>query len=612
MTASHASPASVEGSDPAKVSIVREFINHGRLNMVLIGLLGLGSVTGTLAFPYLVGKLIEAIQAGAPLLLPSLWMVLAGLGGAVAGAIATFLVGRTGERIVGRLRGRVIAHSLGMRVRDIKEEGVGNLAARLSADSFQIKAAIDIGPLQLPTSALILVGTLTIMGILDWVLLLITLACFAAAFVVIGFLMVSLRKKYKELQDQIGILSDNFVSQMQAVAAIKAYRAESLVLRRLTARADALADLGVSASRVESMLVPAVTLGQQIALVGVLVGGGTRVISGDLDLPTYIAFLLYLLQMVGPVVMAVSGLTTIQGGMIARGRFENVFALPTEKAFKPEPDAGGTEAPQQDALRVGQEEKACAVSFSGVSFGYGDGAPVLQDVNFDVPTRGLTALVGLSGSGKTTILDLIERFALDHSGAITFFGHPIEDLSLSKVRQNTAYVDQSFTLVHGTVRENLNLGRESEVPERRLAEVLQMVGLDETIAALGDGLDTEIGGSTDLSGGQRQRLALARAILSDAPLVLLDEPSSQLDGVNEEKLRLCVREMARDRAVLMVAHRISTVQHASKIIVLDRGQVAAEGTHEELLHESPAYTLLVTEQTLNRKSETDEGQLVPL
>ncbi|MFN3925189.1 MAG: ABC transporter ATP-binding protein, partial [Pseudarthrobacter sp.] len=393
---------------------------------------------------------------------------------------------------------------------------------------------------------------------------------------------------------------------------IKAYRAESLVLRRLTARADALADLGVSASRVESMLVPAVTLGQQIALVGVLVGGGTRVIAGDLDLPTYIAFLLYLLQMVGPVVMAVSGLTTIQGGMIARGRFENVFALPTEKAFKPEPDAGGTEAPQQDALRVGQEEKACAVSFSGVSFGYGDGAPVLQDVNFDVPTRGLTALVGLSGSGKTTILDLIERFALDHSGAITFFGHPIEDLSLSKVRQNTAYVDQSFTLVHGTVRENLNLGRESEVPERRLAEVLQMVGLDETIAALGDGLDTEIGGSTDLSGGQRQRLALARAILSDAPLVLLDEPSSQLDGVNEEKLRLCVREMARDRAVLMVAHRISTVQHASKIIVLDRGQVAAEGTHEELLHESPAYTLLVTEQTLNRKSETDEGQLVPL
>lgn len=610
MTNDQASPTSADG-DPSKVSIVREFLNYGRLNLILIGLLGLCSVVGTLAFPYLVGKLIEAIQSGAPLLLPSLWMVLAGLGGAVAGAIATFLVGRTGERIVGRLRGRVMAHSLGMRVRDIKEEGVGNLSARLNADAFQIKAAIDIGPLQLPTSALILVGTLAIMGLLDWVLLLITLACFAAAFVVIGFLMISLRKKYKELQDNIGALSDNFVSQMHAVAAIKAYRAESLVLRRLRTRADQLADLGVSASRIESMLVPAVTLGQQIALVGVLVGGGTRVIAGDLDLPTYIAFLLYLLQLVGPVVMAVSGLTTIQSGMIARARFEDVFAKPTEQAFDPDLDNYSAEEPRNDSLRVEQQDADPAVKFTGVSFGYGE-TSVLQDVTFDVPSRGLTALVGLSGSGKTTILDLIERFNIDHLGAISFFGHPIEDLALSEVRGNTAYVDQSFTLVQGTVRENLNLGRSSDVEDHRLGEVLHMVGLDETINDLSDGLDTEIGGSTDLSGGQKQRLALARAILSDAPLVLLDEPSSQLDGVNEERLRLCVREMSRDRAVLMVAHRISTVQQASKIVVLDRGQVAAEGTHDELLHHSPAYTSLVTEQTLNKRTETDEGQLVPL
>jgi len=607
MTSPQASSTSPDGSDPSKISITREFMAHGRFNMVLIGVLGLASVAGTLAFPYLVGKLIEAIQAGSPLLLPSLWMVVAGLGGAVAGAIATFLVGRTGERIIGRLRGRVMAHSLGMRLKDIKEEGVGNLSARLNADAFQVKAAIDIGPLQLPTSALILLGTLAIMGLLDWVLLLITLACFAAAFVVIGFLMISLRKKYKELQDQIGSLSDNFVNQMQAVAAIKAYRAESIILRRLTRRADELADLGVSASRIESMLVPAVTLGQQIALVGVLVGGGTRVIGGDLDLPTYIAFLLYLLQLVGPVVMAVSGLTTIQGGMIARARFESVFAMPTEKAFEPDPDAASANATDEGEL---QADVPSAVTFDGVSFGYG-GPSVLQDVTFDVPRRGLTALVGLSGSGKTTILDLIERFAVDQSGAITFFGHQIEHLSLSEVRRNIAYVDQSFTLVQGTVRENLNLGRPREVQEHRLGEVLRMLGLEECIEALPEGLDTEIGGSTDLSGGQKQRLALARAVLSDAPLVLLDEPSSQLDGFNEEKLRLCVREMSRDRAVLMVAHRLSTVQNASKIVVLDGGRIASEGTHEELLLNSQAYSLLASEQTLNKRTETDEGQLVP-
>lgn len=583
------------GTAPAaapKVSLIREFVRYGRGRLWAVAVLGLVSVAGTLAFPYLVGRLITAVQDGAGLLWPVTLMVLAGIGGAAAGAGATYLVGRIGEQVVLQLRTRTIEHAVGMRVGDLRTEGVGNIATRLTADSFQVKAAIDIAPLQLPTAALTLLGTLAIMGFLDPVLLLVTLGSFVLAFVVIGVLMAGLRRKYRALQDGVGELSDVFVSQMQSVVAIKANRAEGRLAARLNELAHKLSRLGTSATASESLIVPAVTLGQQIALVGVLVGGGARVVSGEVTLAVFIAFLLYLLQLVSPIVMAVSGLTTIQSGMIARSRFDEVLAQPQESDDDPVVPA----VPQTD------DPGAPAVRLTGVRFEHLPGEPVLDGVDLDIPQRGLTALVGRSGAGKSTLFQLIERFHRVQEGRIELWGSPTERLTLDQLRSRIAYVDQTFTLLHGSIRENLLLGTEGEIDEGRLHEVLAAVGLRDEIERLPEGLDTVIGAAADLSGGQRQRLALARAMLSDAPLVLLDEPSSQLDGLNEDRLRTCVRELARDRAVLMIAHRLSTVRDASAIVVLQEGRVVAEGTHEELLRFSPEYNLLANEQLAGASS----------
>jgi ABC-type multidrug transport system fused ATPase/permease subunit len=224
---------------------------------------------------------------------------------------------------------------------------------------------------------------------------------------------------------------------------------------------------------------------------------------------------------------------------------------------------------------------------------------VLRKADFRVPAEGLTALVGLSGSGKTTALELIQRFVEADAGRVSVFGTDVARWDLTRLRARMAYLDQSSTLVQDSVRANLTLGRNADdVTDEELMRALDKVGLADVVRDTPDGLDTVLAGDTDLSGGQRQRLGIARAMLTEAPLILLDEPSSQLDSLNEQKLRDLVDDLARDRAVLVVAHRISTIQHADHVIVFEGGEVVGQGTHKALLRECPQYAQLVRGQAL--------------
>jgi ABC-type multidrug transport system fused ATPase/permease subunit len=296
--------------------------------------------------------------------------------------------------------------------------------------------------------------------------------------------------------------------------------------------------------------------------------------------------------------MAASGVSGIQLGLVARKRFEDVFALPAEEGTY-SPDVA-TAAPRSASVqkRAVASAEVPAVRFEDVVFGYEAERPVLRGARFTVPGRGLTAVVGLSGSGKTTVLSLIERFMEPDSGRIEVHGRDLSDWSPADLRSRIAYVDQASTLLQESVRANLVLGRRRPADDTTLYSVLDRVGLAEDIRALPDGLDTVLDGATGLSGGQRQRLALARAVLADADLVLLDEPTSHLDSVNEQRLRLAVDRLAAERAVVVVAHRISTIQHADHVIVMDRGAVTDEGGHAALVDRCPAYAELVAGQSL--------------
>ncbi|MGW1745055.1 ABC transporter ATP-binding protein [Streptomyces sp. NPDC002092] len=580
---------------PERLRILRELTRGKGVQVGAVALLALVSTGATLALPMVVGRLLAVIQRGSS---PTWWvlvMVGAGFGSAAAGALAAYLLSRMGQELILGLRVRTMRHALGLRLGDARREGPGNLVSRVTADAAMVKNLVDIGPIQLPMAGVTVLGTLVIMGLLDWVLLLITVLAFLVAAALVVLVVRGLRRTYVAVQGEVGTLAQQFVAALGALTIIKAHRAEKAVGDRLAERASEVAALSVRAARMESLMVPIINLGQQIALVSVVIGGGSRMLHGHLTLADFVSFLLYLLQLTAPLIMAASGVSGLQTGLAARGRFEGLFAMPTETSGRPVRITARQAAAAPDAAPV-------AVRFENVGFGYDDGCPVLRDAALTVPTTGLTAMVGLSGSGKTTALGLIEGFMEPNRGRIEVLGRPLTDWPLDELRSRIAYVDQSCTLLQDTVRENLLLGREDSPADEILLAALDRVGLAAEIRRLPQGLDTVLGGAADLSGGQRQRLALARALLADARLVLLDEPSSQLDSVNEQKLREVVDELAADRAVLVVAHRISTVQHADHVIVLDAGRVLDQGTHLGLLDRCPDYADLVSGQVLSTSS----------
>lgn len=552
--------------------------------------LGLFSAAITLAVPWAGMHLVGTLQN--PGRHSAAWaaaVIGLALLGTLLGSAAAYQASRAGTSLTRELRVGTVAAVLAARVRDIKDLGSGQLNARFTSDASMVRTAVETATLQLPVAGFLLLGSGLVMWWLDPVLLLITVGSLLLAGIGAGLVVWWMRHRQARLLHVVGNLCETLTDTAAAISLIKMYRAEPAVLKDLRRRARLVRDqeLGVAGAR--SMLGPVVSLGQQIALVCVLVGGGMRLVSGDLTLAAFIAFLMYLLQLAAPLMTLASGAATVQAGALALDRFDAVAGLPAEGSHvTPAPlDAPAHPAP------------APAVQFRGVSFGYG-ASPVLEDVSFSVPRRGLTAIVGRSGAGKSTLLSLIAGFDVPARGVVEVFGQRTDHAPTHTVRGRMASVDQEFSHLRDTVRANLELGVGRDVPDDEAAAVLDLVGLTDVVTGLEDGLDTPLGRATDLSGGQRQRLSLARMLLRDPELMLLDEPTSQLDAHTEALVRDTVARLARTRAVLVVAHRLETIRQADHVIVLEQGRVVGAGRHDDLLHRCPSYTDLVAQQSPQR------------
>ncbi|MER7479346.1 ABC transporter ATP-binding protein [Streptomyces sp. NPDC126510] len=505
---------------------------------------------------------------------------------AALGALGSYVLTRTAESVVLGARRTLSSYLLRLRITAVDRSEPGDLMARITSDTTLLRAVTTDSLVGLGTGGLTLVATVVMMGLVDAVLLGVTLAVILGAGVVLGVIVPRINRASRQAQDAVGVMGASLERILGALRTVKASGAEHREERTLHEAAQESWRQSVRAAKWSAAAGNTAGLAMQIAFITVLAVGGARVATGAVDVGTLVAFLLYVFYLMSPIQQVVGAITQYQTGAAALTRIEEALLLPAE------PAAAAAPLPSPGA-------QPAALAFDDVRFRYADDLPhVHNGVTFTVPAQGMTAFVGPSGAGKTTVFSLIERFYDPESGVITLDGRDLNDWELSQLRAAIGYVEQDAPVLSGSLRDNLLLGNPA-AGEDALGRVLKTTRLDDLVARLPGGLDTLVGHrGTKLSGGERQRVAIARALLRRPRLLLLDEATSQLDAVNEAALRDTVADVARTTTVLVVAHRLSTVTMADRIVVMDAGRVRAVGTHRELVTADPLYAELAATQFL--------------
>ncbi|GEC02543.1 putative ABC transporter ATP-binding protein [Streptomyces spinoverrucosus] len=505
---------------------------------------------------------------------------------AAVGALGAYVLRRTAESVVLGARRTLSSYLLRLRISAVDRSEPGDLMARITSDTTLLREVTTDSLVGLGTGGLTLVATVVMMGLVDPVLLGVTLAVVLGAGTVLGVIVPRINKASRRAQDAVGVMGASLERVLGALRTVKASGAEHREEQTLHAAAQESWRQSVRAAKWSAAAGNTAGLAMQIAFITVLAVGGARVATGAVDVGTLVAFLLYVFYLMAPIQQVVGAITQYQTGAAALARIQEALRLPAE------PPASAAPLPSSEA-------RPAALTFEDVRFRYADDLPyVHHGVSFEVPAQGMTAFVGPSGAGKTTVFSLIERFYDPESGVITLDGRDLTEWELPQLRSAIGYVEQDAPVLSGSLRDNMLLGN-PEADDDALARVLKTTRLDGLVGRLPSGLDTLVGHrGTKLSGGERQRVAIARALLRRPRLLLLDEATSQLDAVNEAALRDTVADVARTTTVLVVAHRLSTVTMADRIVVMDSGKVRAVGTHRELVTADPLYAELAATQFL--------------
>jgi ABC-type multidrug transport system fused ATPase/permease subunit len=543
-----------------------------------------GAAAG-LAQPLAAREVIEALDRDESLLEPLVILSALVVVSAVAIAFNWWLLERTAERVVLDARRRLVARLLRLRLGALDRHAPGDLVARATSDATLLGTVTSTALVQVLVGGVALVASIVLMGIVDIVLLGVTVAVLVIVGASVAVVLPRITRATERQQDAIGQLGAALERALGGLRTVKASGAEERETEAMHGAAERAYERGMESAIYQAVVGTSAGVVIQVSFLAVLGVGGARVASGDLSVGDLIAFLLYLFYLTDPIASVAQGITQLQQGLAAVKRLDEVSELPVEEdADAPAPPAAAPAA-------------APLVAFERVSFRYADDRPVvLEDVSFEVPARGLTAIVGPSGAGKTTMFALLERFYEPDAGAIRFGGRDLREWPRAALRGQIGYVEQEAPVLAGTLRANL-LYAAPDASDEALVEAMREARLEELLGRLPKGLDTEISArGTTLSGGERQRIAIARALVRRPALLLLDEAASQLDAVNELALRDAVTRASERCAVLAIAHRLSTVVSAERIVVLEDGRIRASGSHPELVRSDALYAELAATQ----------------
>jgi ABC-type multidrug transport system fused ATPase/permease subunit len=576
-----------------------DYVRPHRAALFVGGVLSLATTATGLALPLVVRELIAALSEHRSIGLLLAAMCLLVLANAAIGALGGYVLQRTAESVVLRARKLLFGRLVRLQLRALEQSEPGDLMSRVTADTTLLSEVATESLVRGTTGVLALVATLVMMGILDLLLVAVTIAALSGAVVVIGYVAPRINRAARQAQESVGAMGSALERMFGAFRTVKASTAEDRERQRVEAAAERAWHANVRSGLWSSVAGNSAGLAAQAAFLAVLSVGGARVTNGAISVGTLVAFLLYIYYLIPAVQAVADAYTQYQHGSAAIRRINEIDTLPLE----PDDSAGHDEVATTTSL-----QRPARISFSSVCFRYADDlAWVIDGVTFDIPPLGMTALVGPSGSGKTTTFSLIERFYQPTTGRVLVDDVDVQDWSLRDLRSAIGYVEQDAPVLSGTLRENLLYGA-PDASESDLHLVLQTTRLADFVAALPQGLETTVGHrGMKLSGGERQRVAIARALMRRPAVLLLDEATSQLDAINEAALRDTIATVGQTTTVLVVAHRLSTITLADRILVLDAGRLRATGTHDELIATDPLYADLAATQFLT-SVEAPRGQ----
>lgn len=573
--------------------------------MLLFGVvLGLLGTAAELVTPLVAKEVLDGLAVDASLRGPITVLAVLLVAGTAIGLVQSIMLGTLAERIILVTRTGMVRHLLSARVPELSHRPSGEMVARVTSDTLLIREATTSSIVNGVNGFVGLIGALVLMGVLDLPLLATTTAVVVLVGVAAVLLMPGLSRAQRDAQAEVGAMGGRLGGVLRALRTVKASRAEAREAQRITDFAQRATRKGIRAVKIEAVAWTITGGGVNLAIMLVLGLGAWRVSTGALEVTALIAFLLYAFQLLMPVMLLTTSMTAIQSGLAAAARIAEVHAIPLE-VDDVTSGPGGTGPTDADALVL-----------DDIRFRYApDAPPALDGVSITIPRRGHTAIVGPSGAGKTTVFSLLLKFLRPERGEIRLDGRPLSQWTLDDLRSRIAYVEQDAPLVPGTLYENLTYAA-PDADDTDIWRALEVVRMDERARALPDGLHTDITAPT-LSGGERQRIALARALVVDPEILLLDEVTAQLDGLTEVAVAQGIRRQAARGAVVTIAHRLSTVMDADRIVVLEAGRVRATGTHDVLLETDDLYRELVAalrittgDRPADRWSVLEEGGAV--
>jgi ABC-type multidrug transport system fused ATPase/permease subunit len=509
-------------------------------------------------------------------------VVVAFLASAVIYALATYaqnyLVGWVGQRALQDLRMQLFAHLQSLSIGFYSRNRAGVIISRITNDVETLDQLVEDGLATLIQSGLILVGVVVILLVLDFHLALLTFL--ALPLLLIGGVLfrIASADAYRLTREKIATITGYLQESLSGIRVVRAFGQEARHIRRFRSLNDENRAVNMTTVNLNAAYFPAVELLSALVTVEILVIGGLEAIDGHTSTGVVFAFIAALNNFFDPIQQLSQLYTTYQSGMAALDKIYELLDEQPELVDAP----GATELPQ---LRG-------ELSFDHVTFRYGSGddaTDALRDIDLHVPAGQTVALVGETGAGKSTFAKLVARFYDPTDGVVRVDGHDLRNVTAHSLRSQMGVVPQEAFLFSGTVAENISFGR-PDATEAEVADAAQAVGALEFIERLEHGFDTQIGErGVQLSAGQRQLLAFARALVADPRILVLDEATSNVDVHTEGLIEEGLRRLVAGRTAIVIAHRLSTIRHASRIVVLEYGQIVEQGTHEELLQTGGRY-----------------------